>query len=140
MARVEVSQVIERAPGEVYAHLEDPTNELEWQSSAREREVLHDGRMRGGEQFLGKKIEFVWEVTERVPGKRLALKTVSGPFEATYDYTVEPEGEGTRLVLEATGSPGGFFGRLTEPIVVKIFEREVRTDLAKLKAILEAGS
>lgn len=139
MRSVEVSEMIERPVDEVFAHLEDPRNELKWQSSAREREVLDDGRIRAVEQWLGRKIEFLWEVTEHVQNKRRSLKTISGPFKAELTLTVESANGGTRVTVEAAGVPGGFFGKLTEPVVMKSLERDFRSDLAKLKVILEAG-
>lgn len=139
MRSAEVTETIERPVNEVFAYLEDPRNELKWQSSARDREVLDDGRIRAVEQWLGRKIEFVWEVTEHVASKRRSLKTISGPFEAKLTLSVEPTDGGTRVTVEAGGVPGGFFGKITEPVVVKLLERDFRADLAKLKAVLEAG-
>lgn len=145
MPKVEASEVIQRPIEEVFAYLSDPANELEWQSSARERELAADAlekgaRIKATDTFLGRKLEFVYEVTEHEPSTCIAARSVSGPFQAGYEYELAREDGGTRVVwrLEGEAGFGGIFGKLVDPVMTKLGERESRSDLAKLKAVLEA--
>ena len=148
MPKIEVTETIERPIAEVWAYIEDPRNELDWQSAAREREPLDDSqtgtgtRFRGVDGFLGRKLTFVWEVTEHEPEVCLVVRAVEGPMEAEFGFELTPVDGGTKVTYrgEAESGFGGLFGRLLDPVVTGIFQRESQTDLAKLKAILEARS
>lgn len=83
MPKVEASEVIQRPIEEVFAYLSDPANELEWQSSARERELAADAlekgaRIKATDTFLGRKLEFVYEVTEHEPSTCIAARGSPG--------------------------------------------------------------
>lgn len=147
MPEVTLTEHIDAPVEEVFAYLTDPTNELEWVSSAREREIVEGQgdqgtRFRAIDQFLGKRIEFLYEVTEHDAPDRYAFRTVEGPFPGEIDVTLSPEGGGTTLTYAAKAEAGfkGLFGKLTEPIVTRIVERDTSADLAKLKALVEARS
>lgn len=147
MPQVTLSERIDAPVEEVFAYLTDPTNELEWVSSAREREIVAgDGgkgtRFRAVDQFLAKRIEFLYEVTEHDAPKRYAYQTVEGPFPGEIAVTLVPDGGDTTLTFAANAEAGfkGFFGKLTEPIVTRIFERDTSADLAKLRELVEARS
>lgn len=148
MPKIDVSETVNRPTDEVYAYLADPRNELQWQSSARDREVEGGGpiaegsRIKATEQFLGRKLEFIYEVVEHDPDRILAMRTVSGPFDAELRYTIQSADEGTLIELHAEGAEGlgGAFGKLAEPVVTRIFKRETQHDLGKLKEILESES
>ena len=45
---------------------------------------------------------------------------------------------GTKVTVITQGEPGGFF-KLAEPIVVRMAKRQIETDFANLKDLLEAG-
>jgi hypothetical protein len=144
MARAEHSVVIERAPEEVFAYLGDPSNLPEWQASALEARQEPPGEMAAGarirevRKFLGKRMESVMEVTVYEPGREFSLKVVSGPIPFRVRQTFEPVGAGTKIDAVIEGEPGGFF-RLAEPLVVRAVGRELASNLATLKDILEAG-
>jgi uncharacterized membrane protein len=88
-------------------------------------------------QFLGRRIEWAAEITEHEPNRRIKDKITAGPMLVEHSITLEPVGDGTRLTLVAEGETGGFF-RLAEPIVARMFQRDVEANLANLKDILEA--
>jgi len=52
-------------------------------------------------------------------------------------FAFEPVEGGTRVTMISEGETGGFFG-LADSIVVRMGQRDVGADLAKLKDILEA--
>lgn len=51
----------------------------------------------------------------------------------------EPTADGTRLdwLTESDGF-GGFFGKLTESVVVSLYSRDLRSNLERLKSLMEA--
>jgi uncharacterized protein YndB with AHSA1/START domain len=143
MVRVEHSLVIACPPEEVFAYVTDPANLPEWQSTALEASsegpVQQGARVSEVRKFLGRKMETKLEVTAYEPGRRFGLKVISGPVPFTADQTLEPTDGGTRLSMVLEGEPEGFF-KLTEPLVERAARRQVETDFAQLKDILEARS
>lgn len=144
MPRIDESITIERDAEDVFAFVSNPANDPVWQSGVETSEIV-DGtevrvgtRIRNVGRFLGRKLEFILEVTQHDPPKIQAVETVEGPFSYTSTTTVEPQGAGCRLTLTGEApSLGGFFGKISDPLVVKMFAREVRGDLEKLKVLLE---
>lgn len=88
----------------------------------------------------GRRAEFIDEVTEYVPGRRIAHRTVEGPFPLNTACLCEPAAGGCRatVVGEADRLVGGVFGRLIEPFVAWRIRRSFKADLARLKGIIEA--
>lgn len=147
MLRAEATVVIDRPIEEVWSHVSDPRNELEYSHGAVEREVVTEGpigkgtRVRGVDRFLGRRIEAEYEVTEIDPPTRLASRTVRGPFDARFTMMLETADGGTRVTAVGE-SPGlkGFFGKVADPVAVRIFRRQLETDLGTLKDLLESRS
>ena len=143
--RVEESIIIDRPPEEVFGFISVRTNDAVWMASVTESEWLDPaapigvgrrGRMvikaMGGREFLD-------EVTEYEPGRRIAHRSVAGPMAIHSACIAEPAGNGCRatVVYEPQRLPGGMVGRLTAPLTAKIVRRNFRADLARLKDILE---
>ena len=99
---------IRRPRAEVAAFACDPLNVPRWYRNIGTVEVLTDGalavgsRMRFVARFLGRTIDYTYEVTELVPGERLTMTTASGPFPMTTTYSFEdlPTGS-TRMTLRS---------------------------------------
>lgn len=134
---------IRRPREEVATFASDPLNVPRWYANIRAVEVLTDGplavgsRMRFVARFLGRTIEYTYEVAELVPGERLVMTTASGPFPmtTTYTFTDLPTGS-TRMGLRNHGSPSGF-GALAAPVLARAMERAVTKDLRRLTGLLE---
>jgi hypothetical protein len=148
MPRLEESIVVDRPADEIFEFLTTPENDLLWVSTARERSVESGepigvgSRVRAVDRFLGRRVETVFEVTEHEPPRRSSIR-VERPVAATGTYVLEPVGEGTRFrwLLDAEPGLGGLYlGRLTDPLVTRIFRRRVRGDLRRLKQVLEQRS
>jgi len=149
---VQESVIIRRRPEEVFAFLEVRSNDAAWMTSVVESEWLTEttadlaapiGIGRRGRMVMrlpGRRAEFIDEVTEYEPGRRIAHRTVNGPFPLNTACICEPAGDGCRAtVVGATERlPGGLFGRIAAPLVTKVIRRGFKADLARLKKILES--
>jgi uncharacterized protein YndB with AHSA1/START domain len=89
-------------------------------------------------EFLGRRMAYTYEVVELVPGERLVMRTVEGPFsmETTYTWETAPDGA-TRMTLRNRGTPTGF-SRWLAPFMARAMRRANRKDLAALKQRLES--
>ena len=107
--------------------------------------AAHATAARGGTRtafvarFLGRRLEYVYEVVEHEPGRRLVMRTADGPFpmETSYEWGDAPGGA-TRMALRNRGEPSGF-ARLLAPVMAPAVRRANRKDLAALKRRLEAS-
>ena len=87
----------------------------------------------------GRQAEFIDEVTEYEPGRRIAHRTVNGPIPLRTACLCEPAGEVAAGNGQWRGDrlPGGVFGRLAAPAFTALIRRGFRADLARLKRLLE---
>ena len=88
-------------------------------------------------QFLGRRMESTYEITEYEPNRKLGFKTTSGPIPMEGGYTLESAGGGTKLDFRIQGDADGFF-KLAEPLLVRMVKRQVESDFGNLKDLLEA--
>ncbi len=88
--------------------------------------------------FLCKKLEYTYEITALIPGKKLVMRTAEGPFPMETTYTWTPiEDRSTKMTLENEGEPKGF-SRWLAPFMAKMMRRANNKDLRNLKRILES--
>jgi len=143
VARVEASVVINRPVEEVFAYVDDEGNAPKWESYILEAEQTSEGpkgvgtTLRGVGQLLGQRIEFTAEITDYEPNRRVTEKISGGPISLEQTLTFEPVEGGTRLTIVGEGETGGSLS-MAERIVIRMFQRDVGANLAKLKDILEA--
>jgi len=90
--------------------------------------------------FLGRQLQYTYEITEYVPGRTLVMRTVDGPFpmETTYVWADDRNGA-TRMTLRNRGVPNGF-STLLAPFMAFMMRRENRKDLRRLKSIIEKSA
>ena len=144
MARAEASLLIDCPVGKVFAYLTDIPRGTEWQSELVEAHQTSCGpvgvvtTIREVRRFLGRNLETVFTVTEFEPDHRVAFKSVSGPIPMRAHYSLEARGDGTSVTFAVEAELTGVF-RMTEPLVVHSAKRQMDTDIAKLKELLEAG-
>jgi hypothetical protein len=88
----------------------------------------------------GRRAEIIDEVTEYEPGRRIAHRTISGPIPLETACMCEPAGDSCRATVVGVAKlPGGVVGRLADPLVAGVIRRGFKTDLARLKRLLEAA-
>ena len=138
-----VTQIdIARPRDEVAAFAADPDNATAWyrniKSVAWETEppVTVGSRVRFVAHFLGRTLDYTYEVREHAPGERFVMSTAQGPFpmETTYAWEDTPGG-GTRMTLRNRGGPRGLDG-IASPLLARSVRRATEKDLARLAAIL----
>jgi uncharacterized membrane protein len=134
---------INRPRDEVSAFAVDPANApawyknikaVEWQTSPP---VGVGSRIRFHAQFLGRTLDYTYEVRELQPGHRFAMATAQGPFpmETTYAWEDTPNGA-TKMTLRNHGEPSGF-AAVTAPVMARAMRKANEADLRRLKELLE---
>jgi hypothetical protein len=89
--------------------------------------------------FLRRRLAYTYEVRDWAPGERLVMATADGPFAMETTYTWAETGTGgTRMTLRNRGEPAGF-SKLVAPFMAAAMRRANRTDLRRLKQILESS-
>jgi len=137
--------VIERPIAEVSAFAGDPSNAPIWYRRISNAEWETDppislgSRIAFRARFMGRDLDYVYEVTEYTPGEQVAMRTTEGPFPMATTSTWRPIGPGkTHMTLRNHGEPSGF-SRLAAPLVARAMRRAMNQDLADLKQLLESG-
>jgi uncharacterized membrane protein len=135
--------VIDRPVEVVAAYAADPSNAPAWYAKIESVEWRTEPAVRVGAavafvaHFLGRRLEYTYELVDVVAGARLVMRTQHGPFPMETTYTWDPIGSGaTRMTLRNRGEPAGF-SKLVAPLMAPAMRRANRKDLARLKEILE---
>jgi uncharacterized membrane protein len=134
---------IARPRAEVASFAADPANTTRWYKNIESVEwetpppATVGSRMRFVARFLGRTLQYTYEVREFEPGSRFVMSTEEGPFpmETTYTWTDAPGG-GTRMTLRNRGEPSGF-AAVTAPVMSRAMRRANEADLRRLKSVLE---
>jgi uncharacterized protein YndB with AHSA1/START domain len=85
--------VIHRPITVVAAYAADPSNAPNWYVNIRSIEWKSEPPLRVGSlvafvaQFMGRRLEYTYEVVEFVPPERLTMTTAQGPFPMSTTYT-----------------------------------------------------
>jgi uncharacterized membrane protein len=141
---VQTEIAIDRPVDEVAAYAADPSNAPEWYANIESVDWQTPQPARVGSKltfvarFLGRRLEYIYELVELVPCERLVMRTAQGPFPMETTYTWAPAGSGsTRMTLRNRGEPAGF-SKVVAPFMAPAMRRANRKDLARIKALLEA--
>jgi uncharacterized membrane protein len=142
---VVVETEIARPRDEVAAYMFDWRNDTSWIGALTDVQLAGDGAFGVGSRvartasFLGRRIEYVNEVVELEPGRRLAMRSVRAPFPMTVVYELEDAGARTLVRIRARGDASGFY-RVAGPLLSRAVRRGIAGDLERLKRVLEARS
>jgi uncharacterized membrane protein len=134
---------IERPRAEVAAYAADPDRAPEWYENIDRVEwetpkpLAVGSKLAFVARFLGRTLDYTYEIRELQAGQKLVMSTAQGPFpmETTYTWQDMPSG-GTHMTLRNRGRPAGF-SKLMSPLMGSAVRRANRKDLANLKRILE---
>ena len=134
---------IDRPIAEVASYAADPSNAPEWYANIisadwKTRPPLQRGsRIAFVSRFLGRRLEYTYDVVDFVPLERLVMRTVQGPFpmETTYAWHASADGT-TRMSIRNRGEPTGF-SRIAAPLMAAAIRRANHKDLENLRSILE---
>lgn len=143
MAKLTRSIVINAPVNKVFEFVEEPTNLPKfWPSMVEVSDVKRSGdqvrTFNWVYKMAGLKVDGATEVTERIPNQK-TVSVSTGGIPSTIVWNYAPEGQGTKVTFDAEYKiPGALLGKLAEPLVIKMNERESVTLLENLKTIMEA--
>ena len=145
MPVIEDTIVINKPRAEVFAYVADSANLLDWSSNIIEYEatppgpVQADTTTKGVTRVAGRNVEWTAKVTELEDGVMFGYQSVESPMAFTYTYSFADVADGTRVTFhQDVPTIGGFFGKLADPIVTRMYAHSVAANLANLKEMLES--
>ena len=134
---------IPRPRAEVAAYAADPDNTTAWYANITAvewetpRPLAVGSRLAFVATFLGRRLNYTYEIRELEPGERLVMSTAQGPFPMETTYTWRDSGErATRMVLRNRGEPSGF-AKVAAPVIARAMRRAMNGDLRRLSEILQ---
>ncbi len=135
--RFDLEVTIERPVADVFAYVTDVGHLPEWQESAVDAWWIEPAaRFRERRTFLGRTAELELEVTAYEQDRRFDVKSVSGPVRFEIRHLFEAVAGDTVLRVTAEAPIGGAL-RFAAAMAKKQAERQFRSDLARLKDVLE---
>jgi uncharacterized membrane protein len=134
---------IKRSRDVVSAFAADPANAPAWYKNIAAIEwqtpppAVVGSRIQFRARFLGRTLEYTYEVRELQPGRRFVMATAEGPFpmETTYTWEDAPDGA-TKMSIRNRGEPSGF-AAVTAPVMTRAMQKANEADLRRLKNLLE---
>ena len=91
------------------------------------------------DSYLGRTLDYTYEVREIEPGNRFVMATAEGTFPMETIYTWEDAERGaTTMGLRNRGEPSGF-AAVTAPVMKLAMRQANEADLRRLKALLESA-
>lgn len=127
---------------QVARYVMDHRNDPVWIGGISESELLGEppiavgSRVRRVASFLGKRIEYVNEVTRLEPGSLLEMRSVKSPFPMVATYAFEDAADGTEASVRVQGDPSALY-RIAGPLLTRQVRKSLRGDLEALTRILE---
>lgn len=141
--REEATIVIERAIGDVFAFVSDPSNDPKWCPTVRDPKQLGSGEPAVGMEyeFMHKPAPVKWapikvEITELVPPTAFGARSTDSQGFYDYRYELEPVGTGTRITHRTESNFTGPL-RFIAPLLKGHLQKVMNGQLATLKAVLE---
>jgi uncharacterized membrane protein len=138
---VSVERRVECPRDEVAAYAADWRNDKEWIGALDDVRLVQEEPLQVARvaSFLGKRIEYVNEVVEHEPGRRLVMRSVKAPFPMTVTYEFEDAGDAASVMrIRTQGDASGFY-RLAGPLLTRAVKRGLERDLGLLKQRVEGA-
>ncbi len=141
MARVVRISTIRAPVDELFGFVLDKARLIEWWPSMKEvRDVapLPNGgyRFNWTYRMAGITVDGSGQDVEFIPNQLIVTENKGG-IPSRFVWNFQALGKQTRLTLQAEYKLTGPLGRLAEPVVLKLNEREADTILANLRRIVE---
>jgi uncharacterized protein YndB with AHSA1/START domain len=134
---------IDRPIEEVASYVADPSNAPEWYANINSADWKTSPPLQRGSRiafvarWMGRRLEYTYEVIDFVPNERLVMRTAEGPFPMETTYTWQALGDGkTRMAIRNRGEPSGF-AKVAAPVMAATIRRANEKDLRNLRSILE---
>ncbi|CAN5274777.1 hypothetical protein BH23ACT9_BH23ACT9_09700 [soil metagenome] len=136
--------VIDRPVGEVWAIHTNPDTILKVSVNTIRYEpqgpMRKGTRINGATKVVGKTVNWEADVEEFVELRGYRLRSVVAPIDWVLSYTYQPYGRSTLVTAEQEAlNLDGFFGKISEKIIVFRYRRDLRKNLANLKVLIEAS-
>jgi uncharacterized protein YndB with AHSA1/START domain len=145
MPEMQFTTTIQAPPEQVFNLIADLPNYGKWLPPSNlygSVTQYSDLPVHKGTQYVdqGKASRMTGAVTEFDPPRRITFRQTSvslfGQLTIQIRYTLEPAGDGTRVLRETTITPSGGF-RLLQPAILRPILRENERILGRMKAYLE---
>jgi hypothetical protein len=143
MIEIKVTEEIHRPVGQVFTFAGEYLNDPHWRKGVTAMAYETSGppaagsRTRETMESMGRRATTVAEVTEFSPS-RTAFRSLSGPV-ACYGYReFVATNLGTMFTYSLTLHPRGLL-RLLEPLLRSMFVKQIKDDVRRLKALVEAA-
>lgn len=134
---------IARSQSLVSAYASDQDNAPEWYDNINSaswltpRPLIQGSKIKFQARFMGKQLEYTYEITALKSGVMLVMSTFEGPFPMETIYTWrELDKDSCQMTLRNRGNPKGF-SKLVAPLMAMMMKKAMQKDLIKLKNILE---
>ena len=134
---------IARPRDDVSAFAADPANAPAWYKNIKAVEwqtpppAVVGTKVHFRARFLGRTLDYTYEVRELEPGRRFVMATAEGPFPMETTYTWEDAADGaTKMTLRNRGEPSGF-AAVTARVMTRAMRKANEADLRRLKELLE---
>lgn len=140
---VSASTDIAREPADVAAIAMEAENDTRWIGGISSARRVTPGptavgtRVERVASFMGKRIDYVMEVAELEPDRKIVLRSIKAPFPMKVTYSFEPTGAGTRATVRVEGEPDGFY-KLAGGLMAPAVRKNLNGDVTRLKHLLEA--
>lgn len=133
---------IDRSPAHVWACMMDFNKAPRWRDRVREFRILTDGPLR-----VGTELQVVFDDADRLrtarchvwafeTARRFGLRNVEEHLTALFEYTLEPEGTGTRVTFTCDLRPHGVMWLLL-PLMIRGNRARYAQQLSRLKQEVE---
>jgi hypothetical protein len=141
----DVALDVARPIAEVFAFLDDTVNTPKWVHFCVELK-----KVTPGPSAVGQKLRYAYkrgfasglmdgEITGYEKDRALAYRYTDKTMDVAVGFALASAGGGTRLDHWVEITPRNFLGRLMSPIILAATKRQMATDTATLKQILEGA-
>jgi uncharacterized protein YndB with AHSA1/START domain len=145
MITTNVTVQIDRPIAEVFAFVTDPANFPRWAGAlVKESRQTSPGPIGEGTTFtqanmlMGRRFVSEMRVVTYEPPHRFEYVTTSGPIRFAGHYTFAPSGDSsTKFTSIDESEPSGLL-RYLQPLLQPFAQRQITSNLAQLKAVIEA--